>query len=99
MDIWPTGSNGAKSAPSSNRNWVMPFFVSAMALLLLMFVLFVIGVTIWCHRHSRKKEDREAMAETPMIESQLKLQEETILTQCKFEINLHSRPLKEMGVL
>ena len=48
----------------SSRGWVMPFFVSSMALLLFLFLGFVIGVTIWCHRQSRTNESRET-AEVP----------------------------------
>ena len=46
----------------------MPFFVAAMVLLLILFVAFVIGVTVWCKIQSRNNlQNVIVQAEDPQI--------------------------------
>jgi hypothetical protein len=46
----------------------MPFFVAAMVLLLILFVAFVIGVTVWCKIQSRNTPQNVIVqAEDPQI--------------------------------
>ncbi|XP_028393665.1 tumor necrosis factor receptor superfamily member 16-like isoform X2 [Dendronephthya gigantea] len=61
-----------------DQSWVMPFFIAAMVIVLILSLALIIGVTIWCHIQSKNRQHNVIVqAEDPQLVQRLtKLMEE-----------------------
>ena len=84
----PGDDNPTKAPREESRSWVMPFFIASMALLLVLFVALVIGITIWCHIQSRRSlQNVIVQAEDPQVVQRLTKLDDDESVCCMCEIH------------